>query len=80
MTIKTRYRADGNGVSKIEDTPRQAAVAFFKRNPTCRKCFITQGVHDPEAHIFTVTFGPARPLRWPDVTRKTIANLPDTGE
>lgn len=54
---------------------RLAAVAFFEKFPTKRKCNITGGVLDDNFFCVTYKAG-AMPERWVDVTKKTLHTLP----
>lgn len=72
------YQAYSNGRTVTAATPKGAALAFFERFPTARKCDVTEGQQD--GHFFTVTYGRASngewSQRWKDVTKKQIDQLP----
>lgn len=86
---KTRiFQADANGHSaRSAMTPRGAAIAFFDANRTARKCRVYEGFAD--GRFFTIEYGqrtypnetaPRWPRNWKDVTKRTLASLPDTAD
>lgn len=72
--------------SRIAETPRKAAEAFFAANPGARKCDVIQGFIEKTdgREFFVVMYGRASMGQWPqsfkDVTKKTVATLPDGEE
>lgn len=73
------YQAYANGYRTTKPTPRQAAEKFFQDNPTRRKCDVQEG--ESEGGFFTVKLSLVagkKSSRWKDVTKKTVATLPDT--
>ena len=74
------YQAYGTGSERVTaPTPKAAAEAYFIAFPNKRKCDLIQG--ESKDGFFTVTFGRASEGKWPksykDVTKKTVATLPD---
>lgn len=73
------YRAHGTDGHATASTPRAAALAFFAKYPTKRKCDVIEGAYDGQ--FFTVSYGRVSEGRWPaswkDVTKKTMNDLPD---
>jgi len=73
--MSSEFRAHGSGYSHATAaTPRAAALAFFEKYPTKRKCDVIEG--ETDGHFFTVTFGRASSRGWRDITKKTAADLP----
>jgi len=72
------FQAYGTAGRVTEPTARAAALAYFDRYPTSRKCSVVAGEED--GVFFTVTYGRASLGQWPesykDVTKKTAATLP----
>ena len=72
------FQAYSNGRTVTAETAKGAALAFFERFPTARKCNVIEGQQD--GHFFTVTYGRASngewPQSWKDVTKKQTADLP----
>ena len=62
-------------------TPRAAAVLFFEKFPTKRKCDIIEGEQSADRLLFTITYGRASlgnwPKSWKGVTKKTAHDLPN---
>lgn len=69
------FRAFGKDCGVTANTPRAAAVMFFERFPSKRKCDVREGESD--GGFFTVTFGRGQGARWNDVTKKTAHDLPN---
>jgi hypothetical protein len=72
------YRAYGakGSFSLAAKTARRAAEAFFEAHPSRRKCNVIQGVS--EGGFFTTAYTRGNwPLSYKDVTRQTVASLPD---
>lgn len=73
------FQAYGNGSTVTRGTARGAAEAFFKENPTKRKCNVIEG--EVNGNFFTVTYGRKSDGQWPqsfkDVTKKQVQDLPD---
>lgn len=73
--MSTAYQAYATGGFKVTaDTPRQAALDFFARFPTKRKCNVIEGTTGDG--FFTVTYGRIMPKSYPDVTKKSLYDLP----
>lgn len=81
-----RAYAGSKYLSRVADTPKKAAEAFFASNPGARKCDVIQGVIETtdDVGFFVVKYGRASEGDWPqsfkEVTKKTAATLPDTAE
>ena len=73
------YRACGTEGCALENTPRAAALAFFTKFPTKRKCDVIEGTYD--GLFFTVSYGRVSegqwPASWKNVTKKTLIELPE---
>lgn len=79
MSNDTHFQAYAQGKSQhTAATPKDAAIGFFEKNPTARKCNIVSGKCD--GHFFTVTYGRASEGDWPtsykNVTKKSLGDLP----
>lgn len=73
------YQAYTSGGFRVTAaTPRLAAIEFFEKFPTKRKCSIVEGVTD--GHFFTVRYGRSSEGDWPfsvrDISKKDIPSLP----
>ena len=73
------FQAYATGCTVVStESPKAAAIEFFSKNPTKRKCNVTQGAL--EGHFFVVKYGRVSEGEWPqsfkDVTRKTMMALP----
>lgn len=77
MTTKA-YQAYGKAGRTTQATPRAAALDYFDRFPTSRKCNVTEGEDD--GHFFTVRYCRTSAGEWPysvkDVTKRTALDLP----
>ena len=77
--IMKQYQAYATGCRVTSNTPKQAALMFFERFPTKRKCNIIEG--ETDGHFFTVTYGRSSLGQWPysakDITKKLISELPN---
>ena len=73
------YKAYGTDGHVTADTPRNAALAFFAKYPSKRKCDVIEGTYD--GLFFTITYGRRSEGKWPaswkDLTKKTANNLPE---
>ena len=59
------------------DTPKAAALQFFERFPSARKCHITEG--EMVGPFFTVAYSlrtPGNRQAWRDITKKQAVGLP----
>lgn len=79
MTQKA-FGATANGAAIVTaSSARKAAEQFFERFPDRHKCTVTEGVED--GLFFTITYGRSStgeyPQSYKDVTKKTLATLPD---
>ena len=72
------FQAYSNGNFRVTcETPRAAALAFFKQFPEKRKCTIVEG--DANDRFFTITYcllNGKKPQRWENVTKGMAATLP----
>lgn len=79
MTVAYQAYA-GGGFCVTGETPKAAASKFFEKFPSKRKCSIIEGQSDGIS--FIVQFGPVSKGQWPrswkDVTRGSVAGLPDS--
>lgn len=71
------YRAFGAGAGCTANTPRAAAVMFFERFPTKRKCDVREGEASGDG-FFTVVLGKGAGAKWNNVTKRTAHDLPNT--
>ena len=73
------YQAYGKAGKYTGETPKKAALGYFDKFPSSRKCDVIEG--DDDGHFFTITYGRASLGQWPtsykDVTKKTACTLPD---
>jgi hypothetical protein len=72
---KKAYRASAKDNGLTASTPREAAILFFERFPSRRKCNVIEG--EADGPFFTVRYGKPWPRSWKDVTKKTAAQLPE---
>lgn len=72
------YQAYGPAGRVTAPTPQMAALEYFAKFPTARKCNVIEGKTD--GAFFTIRYGRASTGEWPqswhDVTKKTAAHLP----
>jgi len=77
MTKQFKAFGVGNSSGVACNTPKEAAISFFERNPSKRKCNIYEGMDD--GHFFSVSFGRKSTGEWPwtkkDVTKKDVPAL-----
>ncbi len=73
------FQAYSKGATVTEPTPRAAAVKFFERFPTRRKCNVIEGTVD--GIFFSIRYGRKSlgewPQSWKDITKKTASELPE---
>lgn len=68
------FRAVNNKGSFIAESAKEAAIGFFNKFPTARKCDIREGEY--EDGFFTQALGRnISSFRMDDVTKKMIADL-----
>ena len=68
--------ARSNHADTHAETPRGAALNFFKAHPTKRKCDVIECWDDGVSLV--IKFGNPWPKSWKGVTRKTANTLPAT--
>jgi len=75
---KIEYQAYAKGCAVTADSPKNAAIMFFARFPSKRKCNIIAG--ESEGQSFIVRYGNYSTGEWPysakDITKKMIETLP----
>ena len=74
MPLTKSFMAAGKGGNRTGDTPRKAALAFFETFGA-RQCRVTEG-----ELLGGLFIAPMRGQHWPEVTRKTALDLPDSVE
>jgi len=69
------FQASGKAGRCTLHSPRGAALAYFRRFPTSRKCSVYEG--EADSYCFTYIAGKGAGRAWRDVTKKTAAELPE---
>lgn len=77
--MSVAYQAYGKAGQVTADTPRAAAVAYFDRFPSSRKCNVMAGTVDGPFFTVTVRLGATNgaPQSWRDVTKRGALELPE---
>lgn len=68
------FRADSNKGSFIGETAKEAAIGFFNKFPTARKCDIREGTYEDGFFTLAISRNSTN-FRMNDVTKKMIDSL-----